>query len=114
MELILMMYVSRLVLLVSCAAAVGAAAGADLPARAALSRMPLRFEANQGQWKGGARFAARMPGYTLLLNDRGPEFRIPGSRPLRLDLLKSLRPSAVEGIEPLSAPTQYFTGPRDP
>ena len=41
-------------------------------AQATLQRLPLRFEANQGQWIPGVRYGAHAGGYTLLLGGSGP------------------------------------------
>jgi hypothetical protein len=78
-------------------------------AKAALSRMPLRFEANQGQWKSGVRYAARGSGYTLLLGDSGPSLAFGAGR-VDIGFLNSNPAPPVEAIDRLPARTDYFLG----
>jgi hypothetical protein len=81
-------------------------------ARAALGSLPLRFEANQGQWKPEVRYAARAGGYNLLLTSRGPSLSVPGSKPVEIGLLNSNPVPRIEALDPLPAHTDYFLGGR--
>lgn len=81
-------------------------------ARAALSGLPLRFEANQGQWNAEVRYAARSVGGALFLTDRGAALKA-GSRRVDLALLGSNPKPPIEGIDPLALRTNYFVGHRD-
>src|SRR5262249_1981393 len=47
------------------------ASGLTAPVKANASKLPLRFEANAGQWDGRVRFAARQGGATLFITDEG-------------------------------------------
>jgi hypothetical protein len=80
-------------------------------ARAALEGLPLRFEANQGQWSPDVRYLARSGGVNVALTDRGPSVGLPGAG--RVDLvLEGAAPPRIEPLEPLAARTDYFIGPR--
>src|ERR1035438_5625637 len=75
-------------ILSGCAASVllaaGSPAGPDAAvARAALAQLPLRFEANQGQFDRTVRYAARTPAYSIALTANGASFRFPGSPEIR-------------------------------
>jgi hypothetical protein len=80
--------------------------------QAALARLPLRFEANQGQFPSDVRYGARAGGYSLLLTNRGPELSVAGAAPVAIRLLNS-RPAAIEPLDQLSARTNYFVGSRE-
>jgi hypothetical protein len=80
-------------------------------ARAALEGLPLRFEANQGQWSPDVRYLARSGGVNVALTDRGPSVGLPGAG--RVDLvLEGAAPPRIQPLEPLAARTDYFIGPR--
>jgi hypothetical protein len=82
--------------------------------QAALARLPLRFEANQGQWDSSVRFRARGGGFNLSLTQSGPVVDFPTAGAARLEMaLSGSNPAAVvEGLDPLAARTDYFLGPR--
>ena len=65
-------------------------------ARAALARLPLRFEANRGQWDPAVRYAARANGYALLLTAAGPVVAFPGSQRVDISLLDSNPAAPIE------------------
>ena len=97
-------------------AATGAPSGADAAlsqARTALARLPLRFEANRGQWDPAVRYAARANGYALLLTAAGPVVAFPGSQRVAIRLLDSNRAAPIEALDPLPSHTDYFLGGRD-
>ncbi len=79
--------------------------------RAALNRLPLRFEANQGQWNPDVRYLARSGGVKVALTDRGPSLRLPGAARLDLVLEGAAAPS-IQPLDPLPVRTDYFIGPR--
>ncbi len=75
--------------------------GADL-----LSKLPLRFEANRGQWPAEVRFATRSAERGMVLADGG-EARIGG---LRLRPLDANRQARVEGVHQLRSGATYLLG----
>jgi hypothetical protein len=80
-------------------------------ARAALQGLPLRFEANQGQWSPDVRYLARSGGVKVALTDRGPSVGLPGAG--RVDLvLEGAASPRIQPLEPLAARTDYFVGDR--
>src|ERR1035437_1515196 len=110
---------SRFALFV-CAASVLAAAGRPQSADAALSRaksalaqLPLRFEANRGQWDPAVRYAARADGYALFLTTRGPALSFPGSERVDIRLLNSNPAAQIEALDRLPSHTDYFLGSRE-
>jgi hypothetical protein len=113
-----MRHLSRLGLFLS-AASMLAATGAPSPdaalsqARTALARLPLRFEANRGQWDPAVRYAARANGYALLLTAAGPVVAFPGSQRVAIRLLDSNPAAPIEALDPLPSHTDYFLGSRD-
>jgi hypothetical protein len=91
------------------------------------SRLPLRFEANEGQLDAGALFVSRGPGFNLSLTREGasllfveparrgvetPETARPRARSIDLRLIGGNATSQVVGESP-TAPANYFVG-RDP
>jgi hypothetical protein len=78
-----------------------------------MARLPLRFEANQGQAAGGVRYVARTSGYALELHAGGVTFQSDQSKPLTLSLLNSNRAAAIEGTDRQPASVNYFIGRRD-
>ena len=113
-----MRHLSRLGLSL-CAASMLAATGAPSPdaalsqARTALARLPLRFEANRGQWDPAVRYAARADGHALLLTAAGPVVAFPGSQRVAIRLLDSNPAAPIEALDPLPSHTDYFLGSRD-
>jgi len=99
-----------LVLAVGCLSA--APPGPSLAAgRAALEGLPLRFEANQGQWNADVRYVARGGSANIALTDRGPSLRLPGAGQVDLLLEGAARPR-IQPLDPLGARTDYFIGKR--
>jgi len=99
-----------------CAASWALAAGRDSvpPAAtaAALARLPVRFEANQGQFAPAVRFAARGAGYSFVLTGRGPELRFGKSNAVNMELVHSNPAPRIAGLDLLPAQTDYFIGAR--
>lgn len=80
-------------------------------AAAAMKRLPLRFEANQGRTDGSVRYLAHASGYTLLVTDQGPSMRFAGSK--RLDLrLPGSQPARIEGVGRSATRVDSFLGNR--
>lgn len=75
--------------------------------------MPLRFEANQGQFSADVRYGAHAGGKSLLLTRQGAELSVPGAQTVGITLLKSNRNPTIEPLDPLAARTDYFVGRRD-
>src|ERR1035437_5559456 len=106
--------------LLRCAASVLAATGgpsrpdaALSQAKAALGRLPLRFEANRGQWDPAVRYAARANGYALLLTAGGPVVSFTDSERVDIRLLNSNRTARIEALDQLPSHTDYFLGSRE-
>ena len=114
-----MLRLSRLGLFLSAASMLAAAGGASRPdaalsqAKAALARLPLRFEANRGQWDPAVRYAARANGNALLLTAGGPVVALPGSERVAIKLLNSNRAAQIEPLGQLPSHTDYFLGSRE-
>jgi hypothetical protein len=104
-------------LILGCAAsallAAGDPAGPDAAvARAALAQLPLRFEANQGQFGRTVRYAARTPAYSIALTANGAAFRFPGSPQISLSLRGSAASPAIDPQQPMAVRTDYMIGRR--
>jgi hypothetical protein len=103
--------------LTACAASLLYAAPARDPgllkAQATLERLPLRFEANLGQWIPTVRYAARAPGYSLLLTGVGPTIAVGGSQRVDISLMGSNPAPEIQPLERLSVRTSYFVGAQD-
>jgi hypothetical protein len=99
-------------LLFSVCLAGAATTPAARQADAALARLPLRFEANQGQLKPEIRYAAHAGAYSLALTSSGPSLSL-GSRRVDISLLNSNRAPRIEALDPVATRTDYFVGSRD-
>ncbi len=73
-------------------------------------RLPLSFEANQGQTDSRVRFLSRGEGYALFLTDSGATLSLAESRSIRMDLPQSIAPSQIEGEIRLAGTANYFIG----
>ncbi len=80
--------------------------------QAVMSRLPLRFEANRGQWGSAVQYAARGGGYELLLTGQGPSFRFGGSEAVDISLVNGNRAPVIEGLDVMKARTDYMIGAR--
>jgi hypothetical protein len=85
-------------------------AAAEPAATALLAQMPLRFEANQGQFDRKVRFAARTSSYSLALTAQGAVLRFPGLQPVSLSLPGSAASPVMEPLEMQSVRTDYLIG----
>ena len=98
----------------ACAAAACAAPPAVDPGpsriQAGLARLPLRFEANMGQWSAPVRYAARADGYTLLFTAAGPSLTFAASRRVDLSMVGSAAAPEIEAQDRLATRTDYFLG----
>ncbi len=107
-----------MVFFVSAAAALGAASrpavrtAPPASAQAALAGLPLRFEANHGQFDSAIRYVARAGNYNLLFTAKGLLFSVPGSAPVSLALANSNPQAVIEPLDPLAGRTDYFIGRR--
>lgn len=81
-------------------------------AKAALAGLPLRFEANEGQWNSEVRYAARSASGTLFLTERGPAMAADGRR-VDISLLNGNAAARLEALEQLPVRTNYFVGKPD-
>src|SRR5712692_6040904 len=79
-------------------------------AQAALTRLPLRFEANQGQFDPAVRYAARAGGYSLLLTATGAVLSLGPTQRIHISMLDANREPAIEPLDRLGARTDYFLG----
>src|ERR1051326_2293456 len=79
--------------------------------KAVLTRIPLRFEENRGQFSKSVRYMARSGGYDLQLTDRGASFDLGGQR-VALQMVHANPQSKVEPLKPMEARTNYFVGAR--
>src|SRR5271165_1292460 len=104
--------------LMGCAISVVLAAGdpagpeATKQARAMVAQLPLRFEANQGQFDHAVRYAARTSAYTLALTAQGASLLFPGSPGISLTLPGSAVSPVIEPLDLLAVRTDYLVGPR--
>jgi hypothetical protein len=114
-----MLRLHRIALFACAAVSLAAAGRPEAPSasvaqgQAALARLPLRFEANQGQFPSDVRYAARTGGYRLLLTDDGPKVSVGGTQSVALTLLNSNQEPDIQPLEAFSARTDYFVGRRE-
>ena len=105
---------SRLALLACAVPLAWAAPDASLSqAQAALARLPLRFEANQGQMSPSVRYRARAAGYTMSLSTRGATIAWSHKKHVEISLEGSNREPAIEALDRLRARTDYYLGSRE-
>jgi len=80
--------------------------------------LPVSFEPNQGQSDDSARFVARGPGYTLILNSEGVTFRFSNTlavspartQSLVLTLVGADHDSKLQGQDEQASKSSYFLG----
>ena len=97
-----------------CAGTLFAAAPPEpvLPqAKAAMARLPLRFEENRGQWDASVRYTARSAGADLQLTARGPAFLVGPSR-VEIGLIHGSAAPLMEPLDRMAATTNYMVGAR--
>ncbi len=98
----------------------GAVSGLAAPApdatlargQAAISQLPLRFEANRGQWNPAVRYGARTGAFDLVFTEKGASLRFGGSQAIDISLVNANRDPRVEGLDEWKARTNYMVGPR--
>lgn len=106
---------SASVLLSAFMASAGQDGASPAPAVSVYDSVPIAFETNRGQAAPSADFVARGKGYSLLLNRRGaalaltPQSSTGASAIVRM-IVEQSRAAKAEGLEPLSARANYFTG----
>jgi hypothetical protein len=80
-------------------------------AKAAMARLPLRFEENRGQWDASVRFTARSAGANLQLTARGPAFLV-GANRVEISLVHASPSPVIEPLDRMPATTNYMVGAR--
>lgn len=84
---------------------------------AAYGKLPMSFEANQGQTDERAKFLSRGAGYTLFLTENSAVLSLRGHNKtdavLTMTLGGARANSGIAGIDPLTGKSNYFAG-RDP
>ena len=80
-------------------------------AKAAMARLPLRFEENRGQWDASVRFAARSAGANLQLTTRGPAFLV-GANRVEISLVHASPSPVIQPLDRMPATTNYMVGAR--
>ena len=80
-------------------------------AKAAMARLPLRFEENRGQRDASVRFTARSAGATLQLTAHGPAFLVGPSR-VEIGLVHASPSPVIQPLDQLPATTNYMVGAR--
>jgi hypothetical protein len=78
------------------------------------ARLPLRFEANQGQSDPRVQFLSRGPGYTLFLTPEEAVLALRQSAGTRTGVVRlklaGANPAAARGLDPLGSESHYLTG----
>jgi hypothetical protein len=84
---------------------------AETPA-ATYGRIPLTFEANQGQLDGRVKFLSRGPRYGLALTEDGAVLRLLGEKTatVQMRLVGGVPPSDISGIDPAPGKVNYLSG----
>jgi hypothetical protein len=87
------------------------------PAAAKFSKIPLSFEANQGQTDSQVKFLSRGDGYSLFLTSnsavlklRAPKDANAGAAVIRMEMLNTHRAAQVTGTDKLPGAVNYFIG----
>jgi Beta-propeller repeat len=84
--------------------------GFAAPASDVLARLPLRFEAADGQKADSQKWMARGPGFGVAFTPAGSFIQL-GDRGLRLTLPGANRHAKLEGLDKSATPTNYFGTP---
>jgi hypothetical protein len=98
-----------------CAISGSAAAPPDksvAQGQAVMSKLPLRFEANRGQWDASVQYATQGGGYEILFTEHGPSLRFDRSHAIDISLLHGNRQPVIEGLDPMKLRTNYMIGAR--
>jgi hypothetical protein len=111
------MSLSRFGLFVMSAASLLAAAkpqdAGKQRAEAAMASLPLRFEANQGQWNPAVRYSAHGGKYAIALTQTGPAISFADSRRVDLQLEGSSLAPEIEPLDRAPGRTSFFVGGKD-
>ena len=104
-------------LLASGAAAQVNSGASGVPAKASYSKIPLNFEANQGQADSQVRFLSRGDGYSLFLTSNAAVLKLRTSAgadtppaTIRMEMLHALPTAQVSGTDELPGIVNYFIG----
>src|SRR3954453_22672214 len=99
--------------LLVCAGTLAAAPPDPAPAqaKAAIARLPLRFEENRGQIPSSARYIARATNFDVEFMAAGPAMAI-GTRRVDLKLLGANATAAMTAEDRMAASTNYMVGTR--
>ena len=81
-------------------------------AKASLSQLPLRFEANRGQFEPEIRYAARGAGYDLVFTPTRASLHFGPAKSVDISLPGSKPDAEMAGLDPLRARTNYLIGAR--
>ena len=77
----------------------------------ALSALPTRFEANQGQWPASEKFRARTDGYAISFDAHGATlFLAAKHRSVRFTPTGGSANPELTGVDPMRAKANYFSG----
>ena len=85
-------------------------AGATAQGRELLGRLPLRFEANQGQWAANVRFAARSAEQTVAFTDAGALVWMEDGTQLSITTVGGSPEARPEPLGKLASGSSYFLG----
>jgi hypothetical protein len=109
-----MLRLSRFGLILCSVSLLGAATNAPAVRQAdtVMARLPLRFEANQGQLSPEVRYTAHAGAYNLQLTNAGPSLTL-GSHRVDISLLDSNRAPQIDALDPQATRTDYYVGKRD-
>src|SRR5580700_5616941 len=76
--------------------------------QAVMSKLPLRFEANRGQWDPSVQYATQGGGYDLLFTEQGPSLHFDRSHTIGISLVNGNRQPVIEGLDPMKLHTNYM------
>ena len=82
-------------------------------AKAAMARLPLDFEANEGQWNPAVRYVAHARQYNVLLTGTGPSLSFRGGKRVDLTLDGSNPAAEIEPAGKTAVLTSYYLGSKE-
>ena len=77
-----------------------------------IRHIPVYFEPNRGQVDSAVQFVARTPGHTVFLTHNGAVLSAKGHDSIRLQFHGASKRKSAEGVDLVSAVSNYFTGNR--
>src|SRR5580704_2266024 len=80
--------------------------------QAVMSKLPLRFEANRGQWDPSVQYATQGGGYELLFAEQGPSLHFDRSHTIGISLVNANRQPVIEALDPMKLRTNNMIGSR--